>query len=104
MNTPEDNYEQFKSKAEALGAKSIKLFRAENIVVENRTILKCIFGCNGYGSQVCPPFIPTVDEFRKMLAEYEWALLVDWKSENVFSREVLFRQRIVKLRRILSIP
>ncbi|WP_406661589.1 DUF2284 domain-containing protein [Methanolobus sp. ZRKC3] len=88
MKTPEENYGYFEEKAEELGANSIRLIAAEDIIVENRTILKCIFGCNGYGSLVCPPFIPTVDEFSKMLAEYEWALLVDWKSENVFSREV----------------
>ncbi|MFP4655271.1 MAG: DUF2284 domain-containing protein [Methanohalobium sp.] len=34
------------------------------------------------------PFIPTVEDFRDMLDEYEWALLVDWKSENRFSREI----------------
>ena len=88
MNIPKKDCARFESEADTLGANSIKLFRAEDIVVENRTILKCIFGCNGYGSQVCPPFIPTVDEFRKMLAEYEWALLIHWESSNVFSREV----------------
>ncbi len=83
-----DNYRLLEEKAKALGAKAVRLIPAETIVVENRTILKCIFGCNGYGSRVCPPYIPTVDEFKKMLADYDWALLVEWKTENVFSREV----------------
>ncbi|MCQ1536081.1 DUF2284 domain-containing protein [Methanosarcina sp. KYL-1] len=85
---PDEDYRLFEEKAGELGARSVRLIPAEYIVVENRTVLKCIFGCNGYGSRVCPPFIPTVDEFRKMLAEYDRALLVEWKSENVFSREI----------------
>lgn len=83
-----ENYEKLEEKAKELGAKSVKQFPAEDIVVEDRTVLKCIFGCNGYGSRVCPPYIPTVSEFKKMLADYKSALLVEWKSENVFSKEV----------------
>jgi len=88
MRITDQNYRILEDKAKLEGAKSIQLVPAESIVVENRTILKCIFGCNGYGSQVCPPFIPEVDEFRKMLEDYEWALLVDWKSDNEFSKEI----------------
>jgi len=77
MKIDDENYRLLEEKAKELGAKSVRLFPAENIVVEDRTILKCIFGCNGYGSRVCPPFIPTVDEFKKMLANYDWALLVE---------------------------
>lgn len=82
------NLKLLQEKAKKLGANEAILIPANSIIVENRTILKCIFGCNGWGSRVCPPFIPTVDEFRKMLAEYQWALLVDWKSENKLSREI----------------
>ena len=88
MKIDDENYRLLEEKAKELGAKSVRLIPAENIVVEDRTILKCIFGCNGYGSRVCPPYIPTVGEFKKMLANYDWALLVEWKSENVFTREV----------------
>lgn len=77
MKISDDNYRLLEDKAREHGANGVRLVPAGDIVVENRTILKCIFGCNGYGSQVCPPFIPEVDEFRKMLGEYEWVLLVD---------------------------
>jgi predicted metal-binding protein len=83
-----ENYKKLEERAKELGAKSVRLFPAEDIVVEDRTVLKCVFGCNGYGSRVCPPYIPTVSEFKKMLADYQCALLVEWKSDNVFSREV----------------
>jgi predicted metal-binding protein len=82
------NIKLLEEKAKELGANEAILIPATSIVVENKTILKCIFGCNGWGSRVCPPFIPTVDEFREMLKEYQWALLVDWKSENILSREI----------------
>lgn len=85
---PDTDLKLLEEKARELGANEARLIPAENIVVENRTILKCIFGCNGWGSRVCPPFIPTVEEFRKMLKEYEWLLLIDWRSENIISREV----------------
>jgi predicted metal-binding protein len=77
-----------KEKSIELGANEAILIPATSIVVENRTILKCIFGCNGWGSRVCPPFIPTVEDFRKMVSEYQCALLVDWKSENILSKEI----------------
>jgi predicted metal-binding protein len=83
----DENYRKLEAKAKEMGAKNVRLFPAADIVVEDRTVLKCIFGCNGYGSRVWPPFIPTVEEFKKMLADYELALLVEWKSENVFSRK-----------------
>ena len=63
------------------GARNVTLMHSSSIVVENRTVLKCMFGCDGYGSRVCPPYIPSVDEFKKMLADYEWALLVEWDSK-----------------------
>ncbi|WP_406655758.1 DUF2284 domain-containing protein [Methanolobus sp. ZRKC2] len=88
MIISDDNYRLLEKKSRELGANSVKLIPARDIIVENRTILKCIFGCNGYGSQVCPPFIPEVEDFREMLREYEWVLLVDWKSENLFSKEI----------------
>jgi predicted metal-binding protein len=82
------NSKLLKEKAEELGANEATLISAKDIVVENRTILKCIFGCNGWGSRVCPPFIPTVEEFREMLKEYQQVLLIDWKSENKLSKEI----------------
>lgn len=67
----DENYRKLEEKAKELGASNVRLIQAADIVVEDRTVLKCIFGCNGYGSRVCPPFVPAVDEFKKMLADYE---------------------------------
>jgi len=76
----EKNFEELKSLALKLGANDAFVIPASEIVLENRTVLKCRFGCIGWISHVCPPMIPTVDEFRIMLQEYSWVMLVDWKT------------------------
>jgi len=64
-----------------LGAASAKVIPASAIVVENRVPLKCRAGCIGYGKKLtCPPYVPTPDEFRKVIAEYRYALLVKFIS------------------------
>jgi len=85
---PQNHLDQFYKRGNELGAESIRLIPSHSIIVENRTILKCIFGCNGFGNRVCPPYIPSVDEFRKMLSEYENALLVNWRSDIVITKDI----------------
>lgn len=68
-------------KARELGAKDAKVIPAADIVVENRVPLKCRAGCIAYGKKLtCPPYVPTPDEFRKVLSEYHHALLVKFIS------------------------
>jgi len=64
-----------------LGATEAKIIPAGAVVVENRVVLKCRFGCDDYGKKLtCPPFTVKVDEFRKMLKDYKYALIVKFKS------------------------
>jgi predicted metal-binding protein len=64
-----------------LGAVEAKVIPVSKIVVEDRVVLKCKVGCHMYGKKlICPPFTPTVDEFRKMLKEYRYALLAKFKA------------------------
>jgi len=71
-----------------LGAVEAKVIPASDIVVENRVVLKCKVGCDDYGNKLtCPPFTPTVDEFRKMLKEYRYALLIKFKSQAVIDED-----------------
>lgn len=65
-----------------LGAKDAKVIPAGQVFVENRVALKCRAGCIGYGKKLtCPPHVPTPDEFRKILGEYRFALLVKFDSK-----------------------
>jgi Predicted metal-binding protein len=44
----DENYRRLEEKAKELRANNIRLIPVADIVVEDRTVLKCIFGCNGY--------------------------------------------------------
>ncbi len=64
-----------------MGAVDAKIIPVSEIVVENRVTLKCRAGCIGYGKKLtCPPYVPTPDEFRKILSEYHYGLLVKFLS------------------------
>jgi len=68
-------------KAKELGAAGAKVIPASDIVVENRVPMKCRTGCIGYGKKLtCPPYVPTPEEFRRILSEYRYALLVKYIS------------------------
>jgi len=65
-----------------LGAVEAKIIRVSKIVVEDRVLLKCRVGCETYKRKLmCPPFAPTVDEFRKMLKDYRYALVSKFPAE-----------------------
>jgi predicted metal-binding protein len=77
-------------KARELGAANAKVIPAADVVVENRVPLKCRAGCIGYGKKLtCPPHVPTPDEFRKILSEYRYALLVKFISPAEAAPDVI---------------
>jgi predicted metal-binding protein len=74
-------FDFLKNTALKIGAADTKIINTDNIYVENRVTLKCQIGCVNYGKKLtCPPNVPTADEFRKILSEYQYALLVKFKS------------------------
>ena len=60
------------------GASEVKLIYASDVIVDERVRLKCqIPICDAYGKNLmCPPYLPSVKEFRAALARYDKALLV----------------------------
>ncbi|PWR73737.1 DUF2284 domain-containing protein [Methanospirillum lacunae] len=77
-------------KARSLGASEAKVILTSDIVVENRVALKCRTGCIGYGKKLtCPPYVPTPEEFRKILSEYTYALLVGFISPAHADEDVI---------------
>ena len=55
----------------------LKLISTELIVVGNWVSLKCRYGCRNYGRHFCcPPFVPTPEEMRLILKEYQCSVLV----------------------------
>ncbi len=74
-------FDFLKKSALELGAIDAKVVRSDRIFVEDRVTLKCRAGCVGYGKKLtCPPHVPTPEEFRRILGEYQYALLVKFKS------------------------
>jgi predicted metal-binding protein len=73
-----------------LGASAAKVIPANEVVVENRVVLKCRVGCKHYGKTLmCPPYSPSVDYFRKTLSEYSYALVFKFKSKAEASPAVI---------------
>ncbi len=76
--------------ARSLGAADAKVIPASDVVVENRVALKCRAGCISYGKKLtCPPHVPTPDEFRRILSEYTYALLVKFLSPAEAEEDVI---------------
>ena len=64
------------------GAADAKIIPASKVVVEDRVVLKCKVGCNNYGKTLaCPPYTPSAEEFRKIVAEYRFAMFMKFKSK-----------------------
>ncbi|MDD1659754.1 MAG: DUF2284 domain-containing protein [Methanomicrobiales archaeon] len=50
---------------------------ARELIVAEWVRFKCRFGCKGYGRHLsCPPYTPTPQETRRMVAEYETGILI----------------------------
>lgn len=64
------------------GASEARVIPAGDIVVDERVRLKCqIPLCDSFGRNLmCPPFLPSVAQFREALASYEKAVLVQVRA------------------------
>lgn len=66
-------------RAEKLGAVDAVPFRTEQIEFDSRTLLKCMYGCPDYVHRhTCPsgPNSLRPWEYRRILQEYEWGIIV----------------------------
>lgn len=71
------------AEARRLGATEAKLISPADIVVDERVRLKCSVPlCSAFGRNLmCPPNLPAVDEFRKALARFRRAIILQVESE-----------------------
>ncbi|GAI91753.1 unnamed protein product [marine sediment metagenome] len=70
-------YSKYLKKAEDLGVKDAKIIPAKSIVTAEWVKLKCQFGCNCYGRNLtCPPYSPAPEQTRRMIADYEYCLMI----------------------------
>ncbi len=89
-----DNLNLLEEVALDLGAADVKVIPIDQVVVEDRVRLRCLVGCPYYGKGLrCPPFTPSVKEFRKMLLDYKFAMIVKFKPLKT-SKEILEKYNI----------
>lgn len=63
--------------ARELGAVEAKVVSPKNVFTGEWVRLKCQYGCSEYGRHLtCPPYSPTPQTTRRMLDEYQCAILV----------------------------
>ena len=69
--------------AKESGATEAVYINADDVVVDDRVRLKCFIPlCRHYGDLVCPPNVPTPDEFRRYLKQYRFAILLSTEYAN----------------------
>ncbi|MHB1125742.1 MAG: DUF2284 domain-containing protein [Bacillota bacterium] len=74
--------EQAENIAMAEGVSAARLIVTGEIIVDERVRLKCLVPrCPEYDRNLmCPPALPAVEEFRRILQLYQWALLLQVKG------------------------
>ncbi|MBI4833737.1 MAG: DUF2284 domain-containing protein [Planctomycetes bacterium] len=73
------NLNRYAALARKEGALHAVLINARDVVLDPRTILKCRFGCTGWGNNwTCPsaPGAITVSDFARIIKYYKKALLI----------------------------
>ena len=67
-----------------LGAKKAKVISPHDVFTAEWVRIKCHYGCDGFGDHLtCPPYSPTPQETRRMLDEYEIAILIHCPSKKI---------------------
>ena len=89
--TEPDTFAFLADQARAAGAEDARIIPAHGIIVEDRVRQKCLMGCYESGKYLtCPPHAPPVEDFRKSLKDYRWALLVKFRSGTEFGEEIRY--------------
>jgi len=75
-----ENLDALVAKAVDYGAAAAKIIPIEEVAIDERTRIKCQFGCPNYRrGLMCPPHVPTPEIFSKALNRYNWAILFEFE-------------------------
>ena len=100
MLSIKEDLEQLCRKSLEFGASEAKPIKTEDIVISNWVRLKCQYGCGGYGKGLtCPPHTPTPEEFKKILDDYHWAILMRFEPRGPEYEQESSHEVAVKLER-----
>jgi predicted metal-binding protein len=77
-----DRFEKLIKTAMERGATEAKIIPVDEIVLDERVILKCqVPLCNDYGNHLlCPPNSPSLTQFREVFKKYSKALLIQLRT------------------------
>lgn len=79
-----ENYKTLEKVALKMGYPEARIIPADKVVVEDRVRLRCMVGCPHYGKGLrCPPYTPSIDEFRKILNDYSFAMVIRLKQPEI---------------------
>lgn len=87
MNPKEQLMEQARKYVEQaleMGALDAVAFGIDDIVFDDRTLLKCMYGCADWGrNHTCPsrPGSPTMEQYREMFSRYKWGVIVHCRDK-----------------------
>jgi predicted metal-binding protein len=105
-NATTHNNDQILSMVKKFGASDAKIIKSSQVIIRDWVRMKCRYGCDEYGKRLtCPPFSPTPDETRHVLAEYKWAVLLKFnpaqskKLDQALLYEQYIHDLVVKMER-----
>jgi predicted metal-binding protein len=65
------------------GATRARMIKAKDVAVRDWVRYKCQYGCPKYNqSLTCPPRSPSPDQTRRILSEYDQAIILEFKEEK----------------------
>jgi predicted metal-binding protein len=103
----QQDLEQYRQRALALGATRAKIVEAQEIPVDERVTLKCqIPRCFGYGvSAHCPPNTLKPSELREHLKKYRWAVffVMDVPSGVIVRDKATIKERVAAYQDVFKI-
>jgi predicted metal-binding protein len=76
---PAAKYRGYVEQALKAGVLEAKTVPVRYVVTAEWVRLKCQFGCGGFGKRLCcPPYTPTPEQMKRVLADYEHALIYSY--------------------------
>ncbi len=91
-----ENYKFLEKAAKERGFADAKVIPMDKVVIEDRLRLQCRVSCSHYGKNLkCPPYAQGMDEFRKMLNEYSFAMVIKYKPPEI-SNEIIAKYNLVE--------
>ncbi|OEC85906.1 MULTISPECIES: DUF2284 domain-containing protein [Methanobacterium] len=79
-----DDYKFLEKSALEHGFADAKVIPMDKVVIEDRLRLQCMGSCFQHGKNLkCPPYAPSMAEFRKILNEYSFAMVIKFKPPEI---------------------